>query len=236
MTARLPAREATENTAPPDDVGAGPFRVRTRSVPATGVRSPRVTDMARALVTGSRKRVATVAAVLRDSGVDVVTPDGDGDLDGADLTGGLDHYVQLPVSVRPDGANLVGRVRSFLSAGLIARYAVTEQVLPALNDGATVVLVSGSTAQEVAGLPDDRNSRLALLHVLAHACRAEVAERGVRVTVVSGDRDDDELVAFALHGGTDPSASVVGEPSDAVTAKQYEDWRTEIMGLATDHV
>ncbi len=192
--------------------------------------------MARALVTGSQDRVAAVAAVLGDKGVDVLTASSDGDLDALDLASGLDHYIQLPVTVQPEGENLVGRVRSFLSAGLIFRYAVTERVLPVLNDGASVVLVSGSTLQGAAALPDDKQSRLALLHVLAHACRAEVAGRGVRVGVVSGDRADTELVSYALNGGTDPSAALVREPAEAVSAKQYEDWRTEIMGLATDHV
>lgn len=190
--------------------------------------------MARALVTGSDDRVDAVAAALTADGVEVLTATDPGDLERLDLSAGIDHYVQLPVSVRPSGDNVVGRVRSFLSGGLLTRYALTERVLPALTDGASVVLVSGNTAVG-GGLPDDQHSRLALLHVLAHATRAELAERKVRVSVVSGDRDDADLVRFARHGGVDPSTALAREPAEAITAKQYQDWRTEVMGMVTDH-
>ena len=190
--------------------------------------------MARALVTGSQDRVAAVAAALGEQGIDVVTATGVADLDGVDLSG-LDHYVQLPVSVEPEGDNLVGRVRSFLSAGLLTRYALTERAVASLNPGARVVVVSGSAVRGDAALPDDKSSRLALLHVLAHAVRAETADRDVQVSVVSGDRDDAEIVAHAT-GAVAGSAARIPEPSETVTAKQYEDWRTEIMGMATDHV
>jgi hypothetical protein len=190
--------------------------------------------MARALVTGTQDRVAAVAAALQGEGIDVVTATAATDLDGVDLSG-LDHYVQLPVSVEPEGDNLVGRVRSFLSAGLLSRYAITERAVGSLNPGARVVIVSGSAVRGDAALPDDKNSRLALLHVLAHAVRAETGDRKVDVTVVSGEREDAEIVALATGADPGPAASV-REPSETVTAKQYEDWRTEIMGMATDHV
>jgi hypothetical protein len=186
--------------------------------------------MARALVTGSEDRVASVAAVLGEQGIDVVTASAVADLDGVDLSG-LDHYVQLPVSVEPEGDNLVGRVRSFLSAGLISRYSFTERVVPALNPGARVVIVSGSSVRGDVALPDDRNSRLALLHVLAHAVRAETGDRKVEVDIISGKRNDADIVAHATG-----SATRAQESSEAVTAKQYEDWRTEIMGFTTGHV
>ncbi len=190
--------------------------------------------MARALVTGSAERVAAVAAALEGKGIDVVTASEVADLQGADLSG-LDHYVQLPVSVEPDGDNLVGRVRSFLSAGLITRYALAERAVASLNPGARVVIVSGTAVRGDVVLPDDKDSRLALLHVLAHAVRAETVDRDVRVSVVSGDREDADIVAHVTGAGSG-SAARIPEPSDAVTAKQYEDWRTEIMGIATDHV
>lgn len=192
--------------------------------------------MARALVTGSQDRVAAVAAELEGNGVDVVTATGVADLDGADLSG-LDQYIQLPVSVDPEGDNLVGRVRSFLSAGLLTRYALTERVVASLNPGARVVVVSGSAVRGNIALPDDKNSRLALLHVLAHAVRAETGDRNVEVTVVSGDRDNADIVAHAIASGPGSGVeSAIHEPSGAVTAKQYEDWRTEVMGIATGHV
>src|SRR3712207_3114263 len=121
--------------------------------------------MARALVTGTGDRVAAVAGLLTARGVDVLTAGSAGELP-ADVVGGLggvDHYVQLPTAVRPDGATLVGRVRSFLSEGLLGRFALVEQLLPVLTGAATVVLVAGNTP--TAALPDDQNSRLALLHV-----------------------------------------------------------------------
>ncbi|TCK24857.1 hypothetical protein [Pseudonocardia endophytica] len=188
--------------------------------------------MARALVTGSQDRVVAVAAVLAEQGIDVVTASVVTDLDGADLSG-LDHYIQLPVFVEPEGDNLVGRVRSFLSAGLISRYTFTERVLPALNPGAHVVIVSGSSVRGDLALPDDRSSRLALLHVLAHAVRAETGDRQVEVSIISGARNDADVVAHAI-GAT--SASRTHEQAETVTAKQYQDWRTEIMGFTTGHV
>ena len=99
-----------------------------------------------------------------------------------------------------------------------------------LSQGARVVLVSGNTTNSGAALPDDQHSRLALLHVLAHAAKAELAERDVRVHVVSGDRGDEEIVRYLLHGGEDTSVRLVDETT-APSSKQYEDWRTEVMGL-----
>ncbi|NMH96325.1 hypothetical protein [Pseudonocardia acidicola] len=190
--------------------------------------------MVRALVTGSGDRVAEVADRLSAEGLEVLTAADAAQLDDLDLDGPIDHYVQLPVTVRPIGDTLVGRVRSFLSDGLLGRFALVERVLPALADGASVVLVSGNVPAGAA-LPDDQHSRLALLHVLAHATRAELAARGVRVTVASGSRTDLELVRFALRGGEDPAARLVAEPSEQISAKQYEDWRTEVMGLVQAH-
>jgi hypothetical protein len=189
--------------------------------------------MARALVTGSGDRVAAMAGLLSEEGLEVRTATGPHELDAAEL-GRIDHYVQLPASVKPVGENLVGRVRSFLSDGLLGRYELVERLLPALADSATVVLVAGNTP-DGAALPDDEHSRLALLHVLAHATRAELGGRGVRVTVTTGSRSDRELVAFALRGGEDPEARLAVEPAGRVTDTQYQDWRTELMGLRTAH-
>lgn len=184
--------------------------------------------MTRALVTGSDRRAEAVAAAFAAEGVAVDTATGPEELDRLQPSG-ITYYVQLPMPVRAEGETLVGRVRSFLAGGLLTRFALVERVLPELTPDAAVVLVSGATPGE---LPDDRRSRLAFLHVLAHALRAEQGARGVRATVVSGDRSDVELVRFAMHGGVDPSASPVREPGGvAVTSKQYQDWRTEIMAM-----
>lgn len=185
--------------------------------------------MARALVTGSGERVSAVAGLLEKEGLEVHAVTGRDGLGGIGDGGDIAHYIQLPSRVRPVGETLVGRVRSFLTDGLLGRYAVVEQLLPTLADGATVVLVSGNTPD--GALPDDAQSRLALLHVLAHATRAELGGREVRVVVASGACDDEELVTFALRGGEDPRARLSDQPADAVTDKQYQDWRTEMMGL-----
>lgn len=183
--------------------------------------------MARALVTGSGDRVAAIAKLLADAGHDVRTAEGSADLDGLrDIA----CYVQLPSRVRPVGETLVGRVRSFLTDGLLGRYALVDRLIPALAPGATIVLVAGNTPTE-ALLPDDERSRLALLHVLAHATRAELGGRGVAVVVAAGARTDEELVGFALRGGEDPSTRPSGRPADTVTDDVYQDWRTEMMGL-----
>lgn len=189
--------------------------------------------MARALVTGSGDRAAAVAELLAAEGLEVVTAPDPAALDAVE-PGWIDHYVQLPVSVRPTGETLVGRVHSFLAAGLLGRFALVERLLPVLAEGATVVLVSGNTATDAA-LPDDESSRFALLHVLAHATRAELATRGVQVIVASGSRTDPELVRFALSGGEDPDTRPVAVRAEEISDEQYQDWRTEMMGLRTAH-
>lgn len=186
--------------------------------------------MARALVTGSGERVRAIAGLLEKEGHEVLTAASPAELDALGDLSDVAFYVQLPSRVQPVGATLVGRVRSFLTDGLLTRYAVVERVLPALAEGASVVLVSGNTADGV--MPDDARSRLALLHVLAHATRAETGGRGVNVMVAGGARDDDELAGYALRGGEDPTTRLVGQSADTVTDEQYQDWRTETMGLA----
>lgn len=186
--------------------------------------------MAQALVTGSGDRVSAVAGLLAEAGHEVRTATGLAELDALGDIGGIEHYVQLPAQVRPVGETLVGRVRSFLTDGLLARYTLVERLLPAFAQRATIVLVSGNTPTE-AMLPDDDQSRLALLHVLAHAVRAELAQHGVQVTVANGARSDRELVRFALRGGADPTVRLTDKSADVVTDEQYQDWRTETMGL-----
>lgn len=186
--------------------------------------------MTRVLVTGSGERVASLAQELSTTDVEVLTAAGADALDTLDLGRPVDRYIQLPVTVRPLGESLVGRVRSFLTDGLLGRFALVERVLPSMAEGGTVVLVTGNST-EGAAVPDDEHSRLALLHLLAHATRAELAPRGVRVTVVGGTRSDRELAQFARTGSADPAARLIAEPHDELSAKDYQDWRTEVMGL-----
>jgi hypothetical protein len=142
---------------------------------------------------------------------------------------GLDFYIQLPITIHPDGDTAVARVGSFLTAGLLARFRAVDRVLPVLAPGATVVLVSGNTPDEMS-LPDDQHSRLALLHLLAHAARAELATKHVDVKVVSSRRSDQEIVHYAL-GGSDDAQSHPDLQDRASAATAYQDWRTEVMGL-----
>lgn len=182
--------------------------------------------MPEGLVSGSAERAGRVAALLEKAGVStrtVTDPAKVGEVDSRPL----DFYIQLPATMHAEGGTAVARVGSFLAAGLLARFAAVDAVLPVLAPGAVVVLVSGNTPDEVL-LADDQRSRLALLHLLAHATRAEAGPRNVRVEVVSAGRNDREIVEYATAGRPDRATATRGGFSD----KGYDDWRTEIMGLA----
>ncbi|MGH3972401.1 MAG: hypothetical protein ACRDS9_03620 [Pseudonocardiaceae bacterium] len=177
------------------------------------------------LLSGSADRTQRLCELLKQVGADPVTVSDPAEPVPAEL----DFYIQLPVTIHLEGDTAVARVGSFLSAGLLARFRAVERVLPVLQPGATVVLVSGNTPDEVS-LPDDQRSRLALLHLLAHATRAELATRQVQVKVVSSRRSDQEIVQYALGGGDDAQTPRDSQdPAGAATA--YQDWRTEVMGL-----
>ncbi|MGH3695910.1 MAG: hypothetical protein ACRDRX_18285 [Pseudonocardiaceae bacterium] len=181
------------------------------------------------LVSGSADRAHRLSTLLRDAGADSVVITDPAALPGEPGGDGLDFYIQLPVTIHPDGDTAVARVSSFLSAGLLARFRAVDRVLPVLAPGATVVLVSGNAPDEVS-LPDDRQSRLALLHLLAHAARAELATKHVEVRVVSNRRSDREIVHYALGGGDEvPSHPDLRDRATAANA--YQDWRAEVMGL-----
>lgn len=176
------------------------------------------------LVSGSADRAQRLCELLKEAGADSIVGTDPAEPGPA----GLDFYIQLPVTIRPEGDTAVARVGSFLAAGLLARFRAVERVLPVLRPGATVVLVSGNTPDEMS-LPDDQRSRLALLHLLAYATRAELATRQVRVTVVSNQRSDQEIVQYALGGGEVETQRDSQERASAAAA--YQDWRTEVMGL-----
>ncbi len=186
--------------------------------------------MSTGLLSGSAERAQRVSDLLKEAGAEPVVITDTAELPGRPGPEGLDYYIQLPVTIHPEGDTAVARVGSFLSAGLLARFRAVDRVLPALAPGATVVLVSGNAPDELS-LPDDQRSRLALLHLLAHATRAELATRHVTVKVVSSQRSDEEIVHYALGGDDDmhPQRNPQ-ERSGGATA--YQDWRTEVMGLA----
>ncbi|MEP6815598.1 MAG: hypothetical protein ABI873_08625 [Marmoricola sp.] len=180
----------------------------------------------RTLITGSPERVAALAKAFERVGDEPVTE--------AQLGLGaaaVDRYVQLGVTVPARGDTVVRRVHSFLSDGLLERFAIAERVLPLLTDGATVLLVAGNQSAEEAA-PDNQVARLSLLRVLAHAIRADQAPKRVRVRVISGERTDEEIVDFARSGAKDPLADPLTPPSMSAPAESYQDWRTQVLGLA----
>jgi hypothetical protein len=190
------------------------------------------------LVTGSAERVAAVSAALQAAGARVLSassPDLLADEVGRLPPDSLSCYVQLPVALTPRGADVVSRVRSFLDQGLLTRFRLAETVLPALARDGRVILVAGHTPMQ-AQVPDDEAARIALLHVLAHAIRADTAPANVRVRVVVAGHDVDEIVTLALAadvGGSAPGAATRTEPALHGEQMSYADWRTEVLGLAT---
>lgn len=185
-----------------------------------------------ALVSGSRPMADPVVQALTERGARVTLVDDPGRaaVAVAGLTSGsVDCYVQLPLTLRPAGDTVVGRVRHFLDAGLITRFRLAETVLPLLTPTASVVLVAGHTpiAHED---PDDHSARLAMLQLLAHALLADKAPDSLRVQVVSANQPADRLVAAAVDG------EQLEPPADGRTAptrpsdRSYEDWRVEMMG------
>ena len=181
------------------------------------------------LLSGSADRAQRLADLLKDVGADAVIITDPAALPGEPGGDGLDFYIQLPVTIHLDGHTAVARVGSFLAAGLLARFNAVDRVLPVLAPGATVVLVSGN-APDAGSLPDDQRSRLALLHLLAHATQAELADRHVEVKVVSSQRSDQEIVHYAL-GGDDETHPHQDPQERASAAIAYQDWRAEVMGL-----
>ena len=193
---------------------------------------------AKALVSGCDDRVEQVAAALGRGGAEVISVGDPAEL--LNVAAGLDpdslsYYIQLPVSVDVAGSTLVGRVQTFLEKGLLARFAAADAVLPALRDDATVVLVSGTTAIDGGGMPDDRAARFALLNVLAHAIRAEKAPAVVRVRILSADTTAAEVAAVALRTER-PLLRAMAHLQAREAEMSYADWRIEVMGLATVQV
>lgn len=179
----------------------------------------------RVLITGSTERVEALAKAFEQAGAEAVTL-----ADFGPDCAAVDCYVQLGFTVAPRGDTVVRRVRSFLSDGLLERFAIVERVLPLLADSATVLLVSGNLSSDAAD-PDDRAARLLILHVLAHAIRADLAPHRIRVRVISDERSDTELVEFATTGDKDPSTTLPGAADESVGDRDYQDWRAEVMGL-----
>jgi hypothetical protein len=172
--------------------------------------------------------VAALRAGFEASGVRAL-----GLVDVGPETGPLDFYVQLGLTVPVRGETVVRRVHAFLDDGLLERYLTADRVRPMLAPDAVVLLVAGNTPTEVTA-PDDQAARVALLRVLAHALRADLAPDRVRVRVVTGERTDGELVGCALGGGKDPlaePATAVDREDEGTAGRGYEDWRAAVLGM-----
>jgi hypothetical protein len=101
-------------------------------------------------------------------------------------------------------------------------------VLPTLAPSATVILVSGQTNVDV-DAPDDREARVALMRVLAHALRAERAPERLTVRTVDHTWSAEQIAAKVTdRSGADASSASGG---DEGIGQAYADWRAEVVGL-----
>ncbi len=184
--------------------------------------------MTTVLVTGGGDRLDEVSSAVKGTGAEVVvvdTPDRLGEVVRGKT---FDAYVQLPVAMTPPEGSLVAKVEQFLTQGLLSRFRAAATVLPNLAPEATVILVGGQTNIDV-DAPDDREARVALMRVLAHALRAERAPERLTVRTVDHSWTADQIAAKATGSG----ASEVPSPSagDEGIGQAYADWRAEVVGL-----
>ena len=78
--------------------------------------------------------------------------------------------------------------------------------------------------------PDDQGARRALLSVLAHAVRADRAPVATHVQVLDHTNTAAEIADLAVTGRAPSQEQRSARSAEAVRA--YEDWRTELFGLA----
>jgi hypothetical protein len=188
------------------------------------------------LVTGSPEAVEPVVAAVRAAGADGVGITADTDLVAALRNldpGSVSCYVQLPIGISPSGDTAVSRVHSFLEQGLLTRFRLVDAVLPALADDASVLLVGGHTQVEQQA-PDDQSARRALLTVLAHAVRADRAPVATRVRVLDHSHTAADIADLAVTGRGPSQEQRSARSAESVRA--YEDWRTELFGMARAEV
>jgi hypothetical protein len=185
-----------------------------------------------ALVSGSAERVAAVGAALAKCDCEVVAADDPDALIEVCASLGrnaLDHYVQLPVDLPSEGNTVVARLQAFLAAGLLARFQAMSSVLPILRPNASVVLVAGNLPADITA-PDDRQSRISLLRVLARAVLADMSPVTVRTVVVDHLQSPDRIAEIAL----DPTGTrlrVIANLADRYPDMSYDDWRLEVLNL-----
>lgn len=145
--------------------------------------------------------------------------------------GSQDCYVQLPVEIPARGSTAVELVRNFLTDGLMARFDDAAAILPALRDGASVLLVGGNHPGSTSA-PDNPEARRALMKVLAHALLLERAGN-LSVTVVDSPQGPAELAALAAGEQAVPLRVVGEDLADMAPEFDYSDWRNAIMSLTS---
>jgi len=191
-----------------------------------------MTVVSTVVVTGAAEPVTAVSDALRHQGAEVIAVDDLSKLDAALAAlapGSVDGYVQLPVHVAARGGTVVDRVHNFLEDGLLARFAASSTILPAMSDEGRVVLVGGNTLVE-ASAPDDQSARLALLGVLAHAIQADKSATALQVRVLPSDELAVHIAAVAL-GAERSREQALAELMAREPKMSFDEWRIEVMGL-----
>ena len=191
-----------------------------------------MTVVSTVVVTGAAEPVTAVSDALRHQGAEVIAVDDLSKLDAALAalaSGSVDGYVQLPVHVAARGGTVVDRVHNFLEDGLLARFAASSTILPAMSDEGRVVLVGGNTLVE-ASAPDDQSARLGLLGVLAHAIQADKSATALQVRVLPSDELAVHIAAVAL-GAERSREQALAELMAREPKMSFDEWRIEVMGL-----
>ena len=191
-----------------------------------------MTVVSTVVVTGAAEPVTAVSDALRHQGAEVIAVEDLSKLDAALAAlapGSVDGYVQLPVHVAARGGTVVDRVHNFLEDGLLARFAASSTILPAMSDEGRVVLVGGNTLVE-ASAPDDQSARLALLGVLAHAIQADKSATALHVRVLPSDELAVHIAAVAL-GAERSREQALAELMAREPKMSFDEWRIEVMGL-----
>lgn len=189
--------------------------------------------MPNALVTGAPDRVPDIAIALKSAGFDILAAGPVSAGDAPDLEeSSVDCYVQLPGDAPWPAGPAVDRTRAVLAAEM-ARFDHAARFLPLLAPDATVLLVT-----EDSGCGGDRGRSAdpgqalrTLVGVLAEAIVRDGGRRGVRATVVGGDRTPDEIAEVAaqrppealpwwLYAGVDPDLG-------------FADWRNSVFCLGS---
>ena len=191
--------------------------------------------MATVLITGSEESVPEIAKAVTEAGGEPLVVHTQEELE-AKLQGlekgSLNSYIQLPVAVTLSGDSVTSRVLSFLEQGIIGRFEASVAINPYLAADATVVLVAGNAILDAESTtPDDREARLHLVHVLARALRAE-ADTKHDVQVLHRNVGADVVASAALKG--EHPAAIAPDSVDPNLG--YDDWRTEVLGMATTEI